>query len=190
MADNFYGTLKGIPIDYLVATPLIAAARGNLALASVMEEFIMTLGFKDGKPGGDPILITFKLTRPYQDKDSGQMQSQTITVNTPLLGIVPIPALLVETVNVTFTTTVSNSTTDTSQTSASATASYGFGAFKVSGSMSTQSNHTRSSNQTATYSFSVQAEQQPPTEGMSKMMDVFASCIEPLPATGGSGSDS
>ena len=186
MADNFYGTLTGIPIDYLVATPLLAAARGNLALATVMEEFIMTLGFKDGKPGGDPILITFKLTRPYQDKDSGQMQSQTITVNTPLLGIVPIPALLVESVNVSFTTSITSSSSDTSQTSASATASYGFGAFKASGSVQAQANHTRSTNQSATYAFNVQAEQQAPTEGMSKMMDVFASCIEPLPSTGGS----
>ena len=80
MAGNFYSKLKGIPIDYLIATPLIAAARGNLALASVMEEFISTLGYKDGKPGGEPNLISFELTRPYEDNDSGEMKSQTITV--------------------------------------------------------------------------------------------------------------
>lgn len=191
---NFYATLKGIPIDYLVATPLLAAARANIALAQNMEEFIFAIAYKndEGNSGSkatkETNLISFELTRPYTDPTTGNMTTQTITVNAPLIGLVPIPALLVDNVTVDFTTTVGTTSSTTENASVSAAASYGFGAFQVSGNVTTSVNHMRQSNQTATYTFHVQADQQPATEGMGKLMDVMASVIEPIPSGGKSGS--
>lgn len=186
---GFYSSLQGIPIDYLVATPLLAAARGNLALAQIMEEFVFTIGYKGGKPGGDTNVISFKLTRPFTDPDTGAIKSETITVNAPLIGLVPIPALLVDNVTVDFTTSLSTTTQDKSSASVTASASYGFGAFKASAKLHAQASHMRESNQSATYKFHVEAEQQPAVEGMSKMMDVFAATIEPIPAGGDKSGD-
>lgn len=47
-SGTFFSQLKGVPIDYLISTPLIAAARSNLALAVVMLEFIDMIGFEKG----------------------------------------------------------------------------------------------------------------------------------------------
>ncbi|MFQ9476332.1 DUF2589 domain-containing protein, partial [Barnesiella intestinihominis] len=40
--------------------------------------------------------------------------------------------------------------------------------------------NTRMTNQTAKYQIHVTASQQPQTEGLSKLMDIMASCIEPI----------
>ncbi|MFZ6815667.1 DUF2589 domain-containing protein [Undibacterium sp. Rencai35W] len=183
MADNFYGTLKGIPIDYLVSAPLMAAGRANIALAQSMEEFVMQIGFVGGDPKNGTNNIVFNLERPYTDPDTNQVTTQTITVTCPLLGLVPIPALLVDNVTVDFTTTVDTSSSSTTATSATVTGSYKGGCFAMSGSVTASKNQMRSSNQSATYSFHVQADQQPATEGMGKLMDVMASCITPVPTT-------
>ncbi|MEO9887688.1 MAG: DUF2589 domain-containing protein [Balneola sp.] len=187
MADsNPFSQLQGIPIDYLISTPLMSAARSNMALAQVMVEFINAIGFKDNKTN----IVSFELTRPYQDPVTKKMETQTITVNAPLLGLVPIPALLIQSVNIDLTVQVSTtmSQTDTTTETANVTASddWGFGSVSVTGSFSNTSTNQRSSNQSATYDIHVQALQQPTPEGMSKLMDVMASCVEPIPTQGGS----
>jgi len=189
MADsNPFSQLQGIPIDYLISTPLMSAARSNMALAQVLVEFINTIGFNDKKA----TIVSFELTRPYQDPVSKKMETQTITVNAPLLGLVPIPALLIQSVNIDLTVKVSTtmSSTDTTDEQASVTANddWGFGSASFTGSFSNSSTNQRSSDQSATYDVQVQALQQPTPEGMSKLMDVMASCVEPIPSgTGGGG---
>lgn len=51
----------------------------------------------------------------------------------------------------------------------------------VSGKVTSSRENTRSTNQTAKYQVHVTASQQRPTEGLSKLIDIMASCIEPLP---------
>ena len=50
----------------------------------------------------------------------------------------------------------------------------------VQGKVGTSRENTRSTNQTAEYQVSVSASQETQTEGLSKLMDIMASCIEPL----------
>ena len=48
------------------------------------------------------------------------------------------------------------------------------------GKVSSSRENTRSTNQTAKYQVHVSARQQQPTEGLSKLMDIMASCVEPV----------
>ena len=50
----------------------------------------------------------------------------------------------------------------------------------VQGKVVTSRENTRSNNQTAKYQVSVASSQQQQTEGRSKLIDIMASCIEPL----------
>lgn len=54
---------------------------------------------------------------------------------------------------------------------------------ELNGKVSTARENTRTTNQTAKYQVHVSASQQPPTEGLSKLMDIMASCVEPLDKT-------
>lgn len=187
MATSIFADLKGIPIDYLVSAPLMAAARANLALAQQMQEFIFQVGYQDGDPTKPANTITFKLQRPYQDPTSGTYQTEDFTVTAPLIGLVTIPSLLVDNVTIDFTATVSQSQSSQNTTTANVSASYGYFGFKISGSVSTTATNTRSTDYSGKYTFHVQADQQPATEGMNKLMDVVASVVQPLPSGGGGG---
>ena len=183
-SGDFFGQLKGVPIDYLISTPLIAAARSNMALATVMLEFIDMIGFdKDGKTR----LITFTLTRPDENPVSKQWEKQTLTVEAPLLGLVPIPALLIDSVDINLTVKIDSTLTTTSNTTSKASvgseADWGWGKATFSGSVSTSQSNTRTTDQSATFTVDVHAQQQPLPEGMARLMDVMASCITPLPTS-------
>ena len=85
------------------------------------------------------------------------------------------------------TATETSTDKSASEGSTSANANFKFGCFgggsvNVSGKVSSSRENTRSTNQTAKYQVHVSARQQRQTEGLSKLMDIMASCVEPLPA--------
>jgi hypothetical protein len=178
---EFFNQLTGVPITYLISTPLVAAARSNLALASVMTEFIDQIGYtKEGKTR----LISFDLTRPVKNNLTGKLDTQTIEVKAPLLAVVPLPALLIDTVNVDLTVEISQKTQQKTNVDTTLTVKvspvFGWLNTEFSGSYTNKQENTRETNQSAKYEIRLLARQQPLPEGMSKLMDVFASTIEPL----------
>ncbi len=182
-SGKFFSQLKGVPIDYLISTPLVASARSNMALAQVMLEFIDMIGFKEEDK--TTRLIEFDLTRPYEDPVTRKWEKQKLKVEAPLLGLVPIPALLVDSVDINLTVKIDNSLQTTSETKTSATtevgANWGWGHATFTGSVSTSEANIRHTDQSATYTVGVRAQQQPLPEGMARLMDVMASCVTPLP---------
>ncbi|PCJ17146.1 MAG: alpha-amylase [Gammaproteobacteria bacterium] len=179
--------MRGLPMSELIGGPLHAAAMAQFELAKNMTAFIGDIGFDGDKTR----TINFDLQRPV-DNGSGTISKESIHIEAPLLGLVPIPALLIETVNVDFTMEVKSSSSSKSSTDASAEVKakggWGWGSVEFTGSVSTSKENTRTTDNSAKYNVSVVAKQQPPAEGMSKLMDLMASCVEPLTATtGGNG---
>jgi len=183
----FFNQLKGVPIDYLIATPLISAARANVALASVMTQFIDEIGYRpdpNDKNKRITRLLEFDLTRPVKNNLTQAMDRQTITVKAPLLAVVPLPALLIDSVMVDLTVEILQKTNQKTNhevgTALQVGGRYGVVSGQFTGSYSLKQENTRETNQTAKYHVMINARQQPLPEGMSKLMDVFASTIEPL----------
>ena len=180
IADQF----RGLPIEELIGGPLAAACKAQYDLVNCMVTFIHEIGFKSE---GDDQYVTkcleFDLERPVDD-GTGQIKSQTVSIKAPLLGLVPIPALLIESVDINFTMEVKASTSSTSSREASASleaeASWGWGSAKFTGSVATKRGNTRSTDNSAKYDIAVVAKQQQPQEGMSKLMDLLASAVEPI----------
>jgi hypothetical protein len=109
----------------------------------------------------------------------------------PLLAIVKIPALAIDTVNITFDMEVKNSETskDSSQTSGSisADASVGWGPFAlkvhVEGSVSSSKENTRQTDQSAKYHVEVNASDKGMPEGLARVLDIMNSAIAPKAIT-------
>lgn len=182
VSDNF----KGLPIAELIAAPLTAACDSQKRLAQSAFEFMKEIGFDDDE-GKNARLLKFDLERPIE----GSTEVQKVNVQAPFLGLVPIPSLLVDDVQIDFQMEVTNTETEKEdsqkQVDTKAEASFKFGCFakgsvNISGKVSSSRENTRSTNQTAKYQVHVSARQQQPTEGLSKLMDIMASCIEPLPS--------
>lgn len=182
-SDNVAGKFVGIPIAELVAAPLVAVCDSQKRLAQSSYEFMQEIGFTEE---GATRMVEFNLQRPVE----GSLTPQNIKVQAPFLGLVPLPNLMIDDVQVDFQmeVTATETTTEkkTDEASTNANANFKFGCFgggsvNISGKISSSRENTRSTNQSAKYQVHVSARQQRQTEGLSKLMDIMASCVEPLP---------
>lgn len=189
MAENVGKSFAGLPIAELIAAPLTAACDSQKRLAQSAFEFMTEIGYSD-VASQTPRLLEFNLQRPVE----GALEPQNIKVQAPFLGLVPLPSLLIDDVQIDFqmevTTTETSKDTSSSEVSTSANSSFKFGCFasgsvSVNGKVSSSRENTRSTNQTAKYQVHVSARQQEPTEGLSKLMDIMAACVEPVKLGGG-----
>jgi Protein of unknown function (DUF2589) len=188
--------LSQIPFDSVIGGPLKAAvaAQGQAAIASA--DFIKAVGFKapSGDAAGplDPVNVTFT----YQQGPTtpgGQPTNVTLTV--PILTIVPIPYLRIDTMTLDFKTSI-NSTTEasTSETSSFAAegslkAQVGWGIFSasLSGSVSSKKDSTSTKNSRYSVEYTidvnVHAVQDDMPAGMAKVLNILTDAISAKSAT-------
>lgn len=149
-------------------------------MAATAWNFYKQIAFDDD--GKTARVLEFDIKRPIQQ--DGVMTTMPQSVKAPFIGLVPIPSLLIDRVDVDFQMEV----TDTSNVKSTINAkvetkvsgkSWLISA-EISGKVTTARENTRMTNQTAKYQIHVSASQQPQTEGLSKLMDIMASCIEPI----------
>jgi hypothetical protein len=178
LTDQF----QGLPIEDLMCAPILAAAKGQAALCDVYLDYLYKLAWKNGKKNGELQVLSFELERPVIDSN-GVHSKTTFSVEAPLISLVPIPSLAMEEVTVHFTMDVKMQHAGTESVPGGPT-----GSDKISnnnpktitGLVTNKSEKTRSTDQSAKYDISVKATQQPPSEGMAKLTQIFASVIEPI----------
>ena len=191
LKDNVADKFRGLPMRDLIGGPLFAAAEAQEKLASIAWDYYQRIAYEtdnNGKPTDKTRLLKFKLNRPVvEDGVVGQVMEQT--VEAPFIGLVPIPSLLIDRIDIDFQMEVTDTNTEKTNSSAEAStniSSKWFGVkVDVAGKVSSSRENTRSTNQTAKYQVHVSASQQPQTEGLSKLMDIMAACIEPVPTNAG-----
>lgn len=187
--ESVAGKFKGLPMRELIGAPLFAAAEAQEKLASIAWDYYRRIAYDQEKGEGVTRLLEFTLNRPVVQDGVVSAENNEVKVQAPFIGLVPIPSLLIDRIDVDFQMEVTdtNSSTDSSSADASTNiSSKWFGVnVGISGKVSSSRENTRSSNQTAKYQVHVTASQQQPTEGLSKLMDIMASCIEPVPTSGG-----
>jgi len=200
----------GLPIETLILDPILAASKGQAALAQNTLDFVEALAFEeaeDGKPNERQAkVLNINLDR-LANTPEGELTNVTQKIQMPLLPLVTIPNFTLDTMEVDFMMEVktSESSTDKSSSSKSSetdskssgsfSASYGFWGAKVkmSGSVERTSKTTgtvassketqRTSDQSAKYNINVKAKQMEPAEGMSRFTQILASVIEPINVT-------
>lgn len=173
----------GLPMSSLIGGPLQAACDAQVQLAKAEANFINDVGLVADKDGNlTTRTVDFKATRPAQLPD-GTIVQEEISIQAPVLSIVPIPALLVDEVDIKFNMEVKSSTEDksTTDTKGSFSAKAGWGPFsvKISGSASSHRESTRKTDNSAKYEVHVHASQQDPPEGMMRILDHLISACEP-----------
>lgn len=172
MASIVGDEIRGLPISDLVAGPLLAAADAQGKLANMTAEFIQRVGMSNGVVN----TVQFK----YHNKDSrgSNVENQ---LDVPLLSIVNVPNLAVKRAEVDFTMEVKQQCVDkdSKDMSGNLSASVGWGPFsmKMSGSVATKSEHTRSTDKSAKYDIKVEARDDGMPEGLARVLDMLAANI-------------
>ena len=157
----------GFPMETLIAATLLAASEGQKSLAATTASFIQEVGMdKDGNTKS----VSFK----YEDG------SESVALDVPLLSIINIPSLCVDSIDVEFDMEVSTQSASKSSTDSSATASasvgWGCWSAKFEGKVSHHSENSRSSDTSAKYSVSVKGKQEKP-EGLMKVLAMLNTSI-------------
>lgn len=209
----------GLPMGDLIGGPLMAATKANNQMVMTQTKYILDTGFNrinkqkdDKKPPEyeyDPIVVSVKLKRPVitqeTDKD-GKTKDIITTVETvvemPLISLIPIPSLGVDTVDITFDmevkssfgSTQSQSHSDKLAEQGSFEAKFGWGPFSVDvkGSVShneqnaSSSKTTHQASNSAHYHVEVHASQQEMPKGMSLLLEAYAKNVGPyvMPSEG------
>ncbi len=170
LSDEF----KGLPISDLIGAPLVAAAQAQGQLAMTTANFIEQVGMSNGHVRN----VTFG----YDTNDGTNTIHNELSV--PILSIVNVPNLAVKKANVDFCMEVKTQSQDKSSlnTITSVTATYGGSWFcpvkvSVTGSVTTASEHTRSTDKSAKYNISVEARDDGMPEGLSRVLNILANNI-------------
>jgi len=199
---NMSSQFKGLPMGELIGGPLNAACDAQIRLAGATADFIKVVGFlppapdsTDANATGAVRTATFKFDRPLlappgspPDTPSG---TESVELEVPLLALVKIPNLSIDTVDVTFDMEVKSSTSTNisadEQASVEASAGGGWGPFsasvKVQGSVSSHQEHTRSSDNSAKYHVAVHAKDAGTPEGLARVLDILQTAAVPKSIT-------
>jgi hypothetical protein len=194
MADSpsIASQFNSVPIETLICSPILAVAKGQQALIQVYLDTVNKLAFaSDGKGGSTAATNLLKMTvnRSVSD-NNGKISQKPYTIEAPLISLVPVPALTMDEITVDFDMEVSahEETTDTSHSEggfeASYSAPFGFSG-SISGKVSSDSQHKRSTDSSATYKIHARAVQQPPSEGMAKLTAIMAQGMELIKSDSG-----
>lgn len=183
----------GLPMEALIGGPLQAACKSQLMLAKASADFIQDVCMEKAADGTMKIRnVAFSFQRAANSADgSGAGAMENVEMQVPLLTILKIPSLLVDTVDVTFDMEVKSSETskevDDKKGELDATAGLKVGPFHmdvhVKGSISSHKENTRSSDNSAKYHVEVHASQGELPEGLSRMLDILQSAISPTKVT-------
>ena len=193
-------------MDSLIGGPRNAAAKANAAMAMTQTMFMLNTCFEKKDDNYKPIMINMTLTRgiitPPATGDDGKPVGETeiksfdTAFNLPLLTIIPLNSLAVETVDIGFEMQVNSSYGEeksedhSTKLAASADievkAGWGPVSVTVRGSVSYDkedtssfSSHYQKSN-TAKYTVNVHAGQLPLPTGVTTIIQAFANSIEPV----------
>ncbi len=171
---------RGLPMSELIGAPMFAAAQAQQRLAAIAWDYYQKIAFDENKKTRT---LEFDIERPVIE-EGADPKILNQKVKAPFIGLVPIPSLLIDKINVDFqmevTDTNVNKSNSTADASTNISAKWFCTSVNIAGKVSTSRENTRTTDQTAKYQVNVTASQQPPTEGLSKLMDIMASCIEPI----------
>ncbi|MCG8471363.1 MAG: DUF2589 domain-containing protein [Desulfobacterales bacterium] len=179
---------SGLPMESLIGGPLQAACDAQVQLAKAETNFITEVGLVQSSEGQNPEArtVNFQATRPVTQAD-GTITQETLKIEAPILSIVPIPALLIDEVDVKFNMEVKNSVESRQTTDAKAqlSAKAGWGPFsvKISGSVTSHRESTRKTDNSAKYEVHVHAKQAEPPEGLMRVLDHLITACEPRAVT-------
>jgi hypothetical protein len=181
LTNDVVDQFKGLPLRELIAAPLIAACESQQQLAATALNFYKKIAYED-ENSGKARTLDFELERPVQTP--GGVGTSKIQVKAPFIGLVPVPSLLIDNIDIDFQMEITDSSTSKSSESAefssTVSAKWFTASVDIQGKVTSSRDNTRSTNQTAKYQIHVSASQQKQTEGLSKLMDIMASCVEPI----------
>lgn len=181
---------SGLPIESLICGPIVAAAKGQQELTAVYIDTVKKLAYGGNGTAQDNKAQTldFTLQRPVV-QESGKMTTQNVQISAPLISLVPVPAFTMDELTVDFNMEVKDSSMTDDKIHSDVSSNVSFNSWfglksSITGNVTSDTEHKRQTDSSATYTIHARAVQQGPTEGMQKLTSLFTNLMEPIDLTG------
>ena len=165
-----------IPLDLVVATPMLAAMKAQAATADATRMYIERLIDPQTRR---PVMVGLNLD--FKD-DAGEQHSTG--VQAPLLSLVPVPHMCIDAVNVQFKYEISQLAKDTRATGLNMELGVNSGAAlspwvdaSLRGSVTSQSSVESTMNRSGSLDVTVHASEAPIPEGLAKLLTLLSNAI-------------
>jgi hypothetical protein len=184
---NAGAEFQALPLEYMIYTPLVSCVKAMSASAQATREFITSM---IDKKTGRPIAVNFAVN--YKDDAGG---SKSTTFDAPLLSIVPVPHLRIDSMDLDFKYSISQTVGETKsldwgvESEVSGGGNWGFASVKatVKGHVQSKSQEESETNRAGALSIRVHASEAPIPEGLARVLTILANTVQPAGGGGGGG---
>ena len=190
-ANVAINAMQAIPFSSMIGGPLNACIEAQAMAARTSWEFIKEVGLNtDEKGQKSAVMVAFSFNR------GGRM----VQLNVPLLTIVPIPYIAINTIDINFKASISASSSTTSETAEhteaggelGAKAELNLGLFSMEANLKANYSSKKDSKATAESKYSVEstidvavkAGQEGMPAGMAKVLELLGSALDVVDAKG------
>lgn len=181
MAINAGAEFQALPLEYIVASPLIAAVRAQTMAAQNTVAYINS--FIDDK--GSMKTTSFNFEKVLPPDATGQPAAAKVALTVPLISLVPVPHLRIEEVNTEFQYTVSETVNAKSsfdwdvEAKVSGGANWGVAKadFSVTAHVASKSSQESTINRSGSVTVKVKATEAPMPEGLARVLTMLSSAI-------------
>ena len=175
--DVISGIVNNLPIEKMVAAPLLAAIKAQSEMSMALANFVDKVGLDDK---GNIRMVTFNYSEA-----SGAEGEESIErhIEAPFIALTGVPNLAVEDVSISFDLAVNTAESSESKTETKATNETEAKSWwspvstKFTGSVTHNSNQTRSTDTRAKYTFNVNARKQGTPEALMRIIDTITNSV-------------
>lgn len=177
---------SALPLETIISGPLVAAVKAQALAAQTTANYIKGMLDENGKPD------TVDFTLEVQDGAN----ARNLSVKVPLLAILPVPHLRIDSVTTNFKYEVSQILADKRSVDGGVSLDFqAKGLLKVladvslKGNITASSSHELTTNRTGAIEVTVHASEAPMPDGLSRILSLLSSLVPqtlaPAPAVGG-----
>ena len=174
-----------IPLDFIIATPLLTTIRAHAQAAQTTLDFVKQMNLADA--------VEFETSVETKD-GSGGTQTKGQKIKVPLLALVKVPSLNFDSLSISFSYNISQVYHEKSQTTSGAKIEAGttgllssFVSAKLAGNIEHTTNRENTANRGGTLEVKVHVSESQLPAGLQKIINAITDNIEYQPASGTSG---
>lgn len=175
------GIVNSLPIEKMVAAPLVAAVKAQSEMSLSLAHFIQDVGIDDQ---GNMRMVTLKYDETVANpSDPTQTTTQTRYVQAPFLAMTGLPNLAVESADISFDLEVKTAEEEVNKNKEDAAVTTDYKSWwspvtaKFTGTVTHSSDQTRSTDTRAKYSFNISARKQGTPEAFLRIIDAVTNSV-------------
>lgn len=175
------GIVNALPIEKMVAAPLVATIRAQSEMSLSLAHFVQDVGLDEQ---GNMRMVTLKYAETVTDPNDPQKTTQQDRyIQAPFLAMTGIPNLAVESADISFDLEVSTAEEDKSKNQEDATVNTEYKSWwspvtaKFTGNVTHSSEQTRHTDTRAKYTFNVSARKQGTPEAFMRIIDAVTNSV-------------